>query len=206
MEKIINIAKSAIGIKEEPLPPVAPPADPKIVLARNKIDAESKLKNLVRKEETLQAETNYYRNKAKIALQEGNDREYNINNSQFKRASGGLKMASAAVDSARSMIGIMESQESVGDIMEIASDMSDMQGVLGIDPDAMKDAAFSIRQSVSNSESISEAMNSITEMVSPSTSPEIGDPLKAELMAEIQAESAVNGFGDKISDKLKELE
>jgi len=199
LDKLINRAKEAMGRGETP-------ADPKAELARNKMDAEEKLKKLMRKEENLGAETKFYRDAAKAALKEGNTREYDANNAQFKRSSGGLKMASAAVDSARSMIGIMDSQESIGDIVEISNTMADMQSVLGIDPDAMKDAAFSIRQSVANSEAISEAMTSITDMVTGSDDLSIGDPLKEELMAEIQAESEANGFGEHIRAEMKERE
>lgn len=198
LDKIIKRAKEVIGKGEQPIP--------KPSLARTKMDAEGKLKKLLRKEESLEAEVKFYRNKAKAALSEGNTREYNLNNAQFKRASGGLKMASAAVDSARGMIGIMDSQESLGDIVDISNTMSDMKEVLGIDPEMMQDAAFNIRDSVSNAEAISETMNSITEMVNGGDSLEIGDPLKAELMAEIQAESEANGFGKQIQAEMKELE
>jgi len=104
------------------------------------------------------------------------------------------------------MIGIMDSQESLGDIVDISNTMSDMKDVLGIDTEMMQDAAFNIRDSVTNAEAISETMNSITEMVNGGDSLEIGSPLKAELMAEIQAESEANGFGEQIRAEMKELE
>lgn len=197
MDKLIKLAKEAVGKGEVEAP--------KPTLARTKMDAEGKLKKLLRKEETLEAEVKYYRNKAKASLAEGNTREYNLNNAQFKRASGGLNMASAAVDSARGMIGIMDSQESLGDIVDISETMADMKDVLGIDQDMIQGAAFNIRESVANAESISETMNSITEMVSGGDHLELGDPLKAELMAEIQAEQSVQSFGDKIKDEMKDL-
>lgn len=198
MEKIINRAKAAVGRGET--------LDPKTVLARKRTKAEMDLSKFLKNEELLKTQQSFYREKAKEALKEGNTREYDLNNAQFKRASGGLKMASAAVDASRNMIGLMDSQESMGSIVEMSHTVAEMQETLGIDPAVMEDAVMNIRESMATTDAVSNSMSSISDMVSGSEGLEIGDPLKAELMAEIQAESTVNGFGDKIAAEMKELE
>lgn len=198
MAELINRAKIAIGRGETP--------DPKSELARKRTKAEMDLNKFLKNEEMLKVQQAFYRDKAKSALKEGNTRDYDINNAQFKRASGGLKMASAAVDASRNMIGLMDSQESMGSIVEMSKTVSEMQKTLGIDPAIMEDAVMNIKESMATNDALSNSMSSISDMVVGEDSMEMGDPLKAELMAEIQAESAVNGFGEKIAAEMKELE
>lgn len=198
MEKILNRARAAVGRGET--------LDPQTALARKRTKAEMDLSKFLKKEELLKVQQSFYREKAKDALKEGNTREYELNNAQFKRASGGLKMASAAVDASRNMIGLMDSQESMGSIVDMSKTVAEMQEALGIDPAVMEDAVMNIRESMATTDAVSNSMSSISDMVTGGDSLEMGDPLKAELMAEIQAESAVNGFGEKIKAEMKELE
>lgn len=198
MEKIINRAKGMVGKGEH--------LDPKLDLARKRTKAEMDLNKFLRNEELLKTQQSYYREKAKESLKEGNTREYDLNNTQYKRASGNLKMASAAVDASRNMIGLMDSQESMGSIVEMSHTVAEMQKALGIDPEVMEDAVMNIRESMATTDAVSNSMSSISEMVTGADGLQMGDPLKAELMAEIQAESSVNGFGEKIKAELEELE
>ena len=198
MDKLIRTAKNAIGKGDTP--------DPKATLARKKTDAQVKLRAFERQESTLQERVEFTRGRAKEALRAGNTREYDVLKPQLDRYLGQLKVASASVDSARSIIGVMESQDNMAGIVKMGQDLADMQAELGIDPTEIQEAATQIRMSMENAESMSETLSSIADSVSNGDTMEMGDPLKAELMAEIQAESAVNGFGDKISDKLRELE
>jgi len=198
LNEIINRAKSAIGKGEVP--------DPKVALARKRMKAEMDLKKFRLNEEMLQERQNSFRGQAKRALAEGNDREYELINAKFKSASGGLKMASAAVDASRKMINLMDSQESMSSIVEMSKTVAEMQQSLGVDPETMEDAVMNIRESMELAETVSNSMSSISEMVSGSDEMTMGDPLKAELMAEIEAERSVQSFGEKIKDELKELE
>jgi len=198
LNEIINRAKSAIGKGEVP--------DPKAALARKRMKAEMDLKKFRLNEEMLQERQNSFRGQAKRALAEGNDREYELINAKFKSASGGLKMASAAVDASRKMINLMDSQESMSSIVEMSKTVAEMQQSLGVDPETMEDAVMNIRESMELAETVSNSMSSISEMVSGSDEMTMGDPLKAELMAEIEAERSVQSFGDKIKDEMKELE
>lgn len=199
MDKIIDRAKSAIGKGDTP--------DPKVVLARKRMKAEMDLKKFRLNEEMLQERQNFYRDKAKTALKEGNTREYDINNAQYTQATGGLKMASAAVDASRKMINVMNSQESMGSIVEMSQTVAEMQAELGIDPETMENAVMNIRESVATTEAVSNSMSSISDMVSGADGIEVGDPLKAELMAEIQSEAEANSFGEKLRAELdQELE
>ena len=198
LNEIINRAKSAIGKGDIP--------DPKAALSRKRMKAEMDLKKFRLNEEMLQERQNGLRVQAKNALAEGNSREYDQLNAKYKSASGGLKMASAAVDASRKMINLMDSQESMSSIVEMSKTVADMQQELGIDPATMEDAVMNIRESMSLTEEVSNSMQSISDMVTGSEDLQMGDPLKAELMAEIQAEQQVQSFGDKIKEELKEIE
>lgn len=197
LDKIISRAKAAIGKGDIP--------DPKAVLARKRIKAKRDLKDLQLNEEMLQDRVDGLRNQAKLALKEGNEREYNLLNSKFKSASGGLKMASAAVDAHRKIIDVMDSQQSMSSIIEMSKTVKETQAYLGIDPESMEDAVMDLRESMDMTSAMSDSMTSISDMVSGSDELMRGDPLKAELMAEIQAEQSVQTFGDKIKDEIKDL-
>lgn len=198
MDKIINRARSAIGKGNIP--------DPKATLARKRIKAKADLKGLQLNEEMLQDRVNGLRDQAKAALAEGNEREYKLINSKFKSASGGLKMASAAVDAHRKIIDVMDSQQSMSSIIEMSKTVKETQAYLGIDPESMEDAVMDLRESMDMTSAMSDSMTSISDMVSGSDELLRGDPLKAELMAEIQAESEANGFGEQIRAEMKEIE
>lgn len=198
LNEIINRAKSAIGKGEVP--------DPKAALARKRMKAEMDLKKFRLNEEMLQERQNSFRTQAKRALAEGNDREYELINAKFKSASGGLKMASAAVDATSKIITLMDSQETMSSIVEMSKTVAEMKDSSCIDPETMEDAVMNIRESMALTETVSNSMSSISDMVTGSDEMTMGDPLKAELMAEIQAEQSVQSFGDKIKDEMKELE
>lgn len=198
LDKIINRAKQVVGRGETP--------DPKAELARKKTKAQMNLSRFVKEEDVLKAQVTHYRTKAKSALLEGNTREYDVLKSQFSRVSGQLKIASASVDAARNIIGVMDSQENMGAIVEMGKNLAAMQTELGIDPAEMENAATNIRESMANADAVSQSLSSISDLVSCADGIEIGDPLKAELMAEIQAESEVNNFGEQIAAEMKELE
>lgn len=198
MDKLIRKAKEAVGRGETP--------DPKVELARKKTDAQVKLKAFERKESDIQDRVDFTRAKAKKALRDGNTREYKVLKPQVDRLVGQLMVTSKTIDSARAIIGVMDSQNNVSDIVKMGRDLAEMQKELGIDPQEIQDATTQIRMSMDNAESMNETLSSISDTLSNGDDIERGDPLKAELMAEIQSESAVNGFGDTIKDKLKEFE
>jgi hypothetical protein len=198
MDKLIRKAKEAVGKGEYP--------NPKVEFARKKTTAKMDLNKFMGQESSLQERVDFFRAKAKKALKEGNSREYDVLKPQIARFEGQLKVASASVDAARNIIGVMESQDNMAAIVDMGKSLAQMQADLGIDPAEIENAATTIRSSMENAENMTQTLSSIADVVTNGESLEMGDPLKAELMAEIQSESAVNGFGDTIKDKLKEFE
>lgn len=198
MDKIINSAKKAIGRGETP--------DPKAESMRLQIESEAKLNLLEDKESELVDKVEFLTACAKEALRSGDSRKYNSIKVELDGYEVPLQIASTSVDTARAMIGMMASQDSMDIVTELSDNVMTLQQQRGINPEKMQSTIMNIRESAATTEAMTKSMKSMSSLVNGSKNKEQGDPLKAKLMAEIKAESQVNGFGETIDARLKDLE
>jgi len=200
-----KVADRALGTSDE-VGVELPPTDPKAEWAMAKTDADMKLRGLVRKENDLVFQLAQCESAEMDALRKGDDRGYKLAHAQYERTNSALSATRTAADAYRNMLGAMETQGYMGDIVEISESMVKMQAYVGLDQNTMKAAVSSIQESVAQAEELSASMEAISDVKVGDSNIQRQDTHKAELLAKIQAEREVQSFGDKIKDEIKEIE
>lgn len=162
--------------------------------------AEKKLK---KREDALEGECQGLREKAKAALQSGDERAFRIASRRFALVQGQRASIGNLYEMASNIRALLEMQEQMGEIVEISSELRAFHKHLGIDTDKLDSAIGQISTSMGELGVASEMIStSVDALVETSASDTIDDvELRAELLAEIEMES---GQTEDLERKIRE--
>lgn len=197
MDNLVNKAKIRVGLAQEEPPQVTPQqVKTRLTIANKQLTDQEKL---------LRSQQARYREDAKQALRQGDDRGYKSASRRHGMTNSQLNTVSNMADMSGAMLDAVEMQGSLKAIVGIGQDLSDLQSQMGIGEGEVEQAVTQIRSTM---EAVTHASTNLTTTMDAALNSDttfIADEgLKSELMAEIQSEGSISELQSQIKHELSE--